>query len=138
MKLMKWNQTLVTGLHDIDHQHQWLLNLANQLYEELGKPQPDRAFIGDTLNGLMDYTVNHFVAEESLFQRIHYPQAGVHKAMHDRFTAQVMKLIHDHEAGQDIGRETLSLLKDWLLHHIKKTDMAYVPYVPRGTRLPLH
>lgn len=135
MKLMKWNQTLVTGLHDVDRQHQWLLNLANQLHEELSKAQPDKAFIGQTLNGLMDYTVNHFVAEESLFERIHYPQAAIHKAMHDRFTAQVMRLIHDHEDGKDIGKETLSFLKDWLLHHIRKTDMAYVPYVPKGMRL---
>lgn len=129
MPLMTWTADLSVGLPDIDREHHWLLDATNLLYDELSKPAPNPTVVGDTLHGLMDYTVNHFVGEESLFQRMNYPQADAHRALHDRFTAQVMGLIHDHEAGQDIGTHTLELLKNWLIQHIMVADKAYAPFI---------
>ncbi|MDP2418716.1 MAG: bacteriohemerythrin [Hydrogenophaga sp.] len=129
MPLMTWSNELSVGLPDIDREHHWLLDATNLLHDELSKPQPSPAVVGDTLHGLMDYTVNHFVGEESLFQQVQYPHADAHRALHDRFTAQVMGLINDHEAGKDIGTNTLELLKNWLIQHIMVADKAYVPFI---------
>lgn len=129
MPLMTWTSDLSVGLPDIDREHHWLLDATNLLHEELSQPEPSHAVVADTLHGLMDYTVNHFVGEESLFQRVNYPHADAHRALHDRFTAQVMGLINDHEAGKDIGTSTLELLKNWLVNHIMVADKAYVPFI---------
>jgi len=129
MPLMTWTADLSVGLPDIDREHHWLLDATNLLHDELSQPTPNPTVVGNTLHGLMDYTVNHFVGEESLFQRLRYPQADAHRALHDRFTAQVMGLINDHEAGKDIGTDTLELLKNWLIQHIMVADKAYAPFI---------
>jgi len=129
MPLMTWTDELAVGLPQIDREHHWLLDATNLLHDELNQPQPRPEVIAQTLNGLMDYTVNHFVGEEHLFQQVRYPHADAHRALHDRFTAQVMALIQDHEAGKDIGTHTLELLKNWLIQHIMVADKAYVPFI---------
>ncbi|MBS3995876.1 MAG: hemerythrin family protein [Hydrogenophaga sp.] len=129
MTFMLWTDQLSVGLPHIDTEHRWLVDATNRLHDELSQPAPDHAVVADTLHGLMDYTVNHFVGEESLFQQLRYPQADAHRALHDRFTAQVMGLIQDHEAGQDIGTATLELLKNWLINHIMVADKAYAPFL---------
>ena len=129
MTFMIWTDELSVGLPHIDHEHHWLVGATNRLHDELSKPAPSHAVVADTLHGLMDYTVNHFVGEESLFERVRYPHADAHRALHDRFTAQVMGLIHDHEEGKDIGIATLDLLKNWLINHIMGADKAYAPFI---------
>lgn len=129
MTIMPWSQDFSVGMAAIDTQHHWLVDAMNQLHTELEQPQPNRAVVGRTLEGLMDYTVNHFVMEEELFGRHGYPQAAAHKALHDHFTRTVMQRLTEFEAGQDIGGEVVSLLKDWLIGHIMGADKAYAPFL---------
>ena len=69
MPFMPWTAELELGLPEIDDQHRQLVALTNALHDELSKATPDRAAIGHILEGLVDYTVNHFVLEEELFAR---------------------------------------------------------------------
>jgi hemerythrin len=129
MTFMPWSPALSVGMATIDQQHHWLVDTLNQLHTELAAHEPDRAVLGQVLEGLMDYTVNHFVAEEVLFQRHAYPEALAHKAQHDQFTRKIMHLLTEFEAGKALGGEVLTLLKDWLVQHIMGTDKAYVPFL---------
>jgi hemerythrin len=129
MTLMPWSAALSVGMTEIDEQHHWLVDTLNQLHDELAAHEPDRAMIGQVLEGLMGYTVNHFVAEEVLFQRYAYPQASAHKAMHDQFTRRVMDMLTEHESGKNLGGEVLELLKEWLVQHIMGADKSYVPHL---------
>lgn len=128
MTFMPWSSELEVGIEQIDEQHRWLVNQTNQLYDSLASDKAGGAEVGAVLEGLMDYTVNHFIVEEELFQRLGYPESAAHKAQHDQFIAQVMDLLQRHEAGEVSGNETLSLLADWLAHHILKVDKAYVSF----------
>ncbi len=129
MIFMPWSRALSLGLPAIDAQHHWLVDTLNALHTELATHEPDRALIGQVLEGLMDYTVNHFVAEEVLFERYRYPHAQAHKALHDQFTRRVMQMLTDHEAGRSQGSEVVSLLKEWLIQHIMGADKAYAPFL---------
>lgn len=129
MTFMPWTDALSVGLHEIDDQHRWLVDATNRLHDALHDHHCDRASLGAIIEGLMDYTMNHFVMEESLFERHHYPDAAAHKAQHNHFTAKVMQLLTDFEAGQDLGPEVLTLLRDWLQGHIMHTDKDYAPYL---------
>lgn len=128
MTFMPWSSELEVGIAQIDEQHRWLVDKTNELYDSLAGSDTDSAEVGEVLEALMDYTVNHFILEEELFQRLGYPESAAHKAQHDKFIAQVMDLLHRHEAGEVSGNDTLSLLADWLAHHILKVDKAYVAF----------
>jgi hemerythrin len=134
MTFMPWSKALSVGMPAIDAQHHWLVDTMNRLHSELASHEPDRVEVAAVLEGLMSYTVNHFVAEEVLFERYHYPQAPAHKALHDQFTKKVMGLITAHEAGKSLGGEVVALLKEWLVQHIMGTDKAYVPFLSAAQR----
>ncbi|GAA3581486.1 MAG: bacteriohemerythrin [Pseudomonadales bacterium] len=127
MTFWPWSEELEVGISDIDQQHRWLVDQTNRLHEAL-ENQAEDSEIGDLLEGLMDYTMNHFIVEEDLFARLGYPETEAHKREHDTFTQKVMTLIDRHEQGDASGAEALALLKDWLTHHILKVDKAYVEH----------
>ncbi|MBP8186575.1 MAG: bacteriohemerythrin [Comamonas sp.] len=129
MSFIPWSSALMLGIPKIDAQHQVLVELINALHDELGKPAPARTTLAEVLEGLVDYTHNHFIEEEVMFQRYGYPQTTAHTAEHSQFTAKAMDWLMRFEDGEDINLEALDFLKDWLLHHILQEDRAYVPFL---------
>lgn len=129
MAFMVWSSELELGLELIDTQHHWLVDTTNALYDELSKGEPEAAMVGQLLEGLVDYTMNHFIAEEDLFQRYGYPESEAHHAEHNTFTAHAYDLLARHEKGEKVGIEVLDFLKSWLINHILKSDRAYAPFL---------
>lgn len=129
MTFMPWSPALSVGRADIDEQHHWLLDTMNQLHDQLTAAVPDRLLVAHALEGLMDYTMNHFVVEEMLFEQYNYPHAAAHRQLHDQFTYKLMALITDFENGNDLGSDALEMFRDWLVNHIMVVDKAYVPYL---------
>ena len=130
MALMPWSDELRLGIGKIDEQHHWLVDRINALHDELARPAPDRKVMGEILESLVDYTMNHFIVEEEMFQRYGYPQYDDHRAEHNGFTGKIVKLLEKFEAGAaDVGADTMTLLKEWLTHHIMVVDKAYTPYL---------
>ena len=129
MSLMPWSSALELGIAKIDEQHRWLVDRINALHDELGKPAPDRKVMGDILESLVEYTMNHFIVEEEIFKRHAYPQTEAHLAEHNNFTGRIILLLDQFQDGTaDVGNEVMPLLKDWLTHHILEIDKAYVPF----------
>lgn len=129
MPFMPWSAELELGLAEIDSQHRWLVDQTNALHDEVSKPEPRREVIGQILEGLVDYTHNHFIIEEVMFQQHGYPETPAHKAEHDRFTATVMGLLTRFEDGEATTLEALDFLKEWLRIHICAVDRSYVPFL---------
>lgn len=129
MTFMPWSESLAVGMPEIDDQHGWLVDAVNRLHAEMTRQSPNRGTLGEILEGLVDYTMNHFIVEEELFKRHAYPQADAHLAEHNKFTAAIMDALTAFENGQDIGHNVLELLKHWLTEHIMKVDRAYVPFL---------
>jgi hemerythrin len=130
MSLMPWSDSMSLGIESIDNQHRWLVGAVNTLHDELsGSEPPRREVVGKILEGLVDYSVNHFILEEELFQRFGYPETIAHKAEHDGFSAKAMELLFRFEDGDTVSLETLEFVKDWLMHHILKVDKAYAPFL---------
>lgn len=129
MALMEWSKELELGIAEIDDQHRWLVTATNELHDELIKGSPSQSLVSELLTGLADYTINHFVTEELLFERFGYPQAAAHHKEHRHFVLAVKEWEQKHSAGLPLGDEILHFLKEWLLYHILKTDRAYVPFL---------
>ncbi|WP_447594311.1 bacteriohemerythrin [Aquipseudomonas campi] len=128
MTFMPWTEELQVGIAEIDEQHRWLVDQTNALHDALqASARPE--LVGELLEGLMDYTMNHFIVEENLFIRSDYPHSEAHLAQHNLFSGQVMSLLSRHDLGEAVGLEALELLKAWLIHHILKVDKAYVEHI---------
>lgn len=56
---------------------------------------------------------------------VHYPYLKPHKAMHDMFVKRLEKLQEKYDQGEDVAAQLHDMLSTWLIHHIKKVDMAY-------------
>lgn len=128
MLFMPWGKHLEVGIAEIDEQHRWLVDTTNSLHALLSTEEAQVAELGTILEQLMDYTMNHFIVEEEIFDRLGYPESDAHKAQHNIFCEKVMDLLTRHDMGETVGIEALNLLKSWLTNHIVKVDKQYVEY----------
>jgi hemerythrin len=122
-----WTSDLNTGIGIIDEQHKSIADYINKM--EVAIKHRDRAVIGQVLDELVDYTLSHFAFEESLQEEAGYKFSKPHKAVHDVLAKRVASYQQRHHAGEDIGDQLHAMLCTWLVHHIKRDDMAYVSEV---------
>jgi hemerythrin len=125
-----WTSDLNTGIDVIDNQHQRIVDYINQMEDAIARQ--DRQAVGRLLDELVDYTLSHFAFEESLQEEAGYKFFKPHKAIHDTFAKRVARYQERHAAGEDVARQIYEMLCTWLVHHIKRDDMAYVAEVKSG------
>jgi len=127
--MFEWNSSYVTGIGSVDAQHQTLFQIASKLHEAMTTGK-GKAVLGSILNRLVQYTAGHFAHEERLMRLHDYPDLAAHKAQHDALTRQVLDFQANFESGQAaITVQLLHFLKNWLVEHIKGSDLKYVPFL---------
>ena len=130
MALMPWNDELALGNATIDAQHRVLVDAINALGEAASSAAPDRTAMVDLLDSLADSTMNHFIVEEDLLKRHAYPQISAHQEDQNSLTSHIMDLLDKFQAGKaEVGKDTLSQLKDRLTHHIRVVDKPCVAFL---------
>lgn len=124
---IEWTNDLNTGIDVIDSQHKRIVDYINNLENAI--KQQDRLSVGRVLDELVDYTMSHFAFEENLQEEARYQLAKPHKAVHDLFVKRIATYQQRHKTGEDVAEQLLGMLGTWLVHHIKRDDMAYVSEV---------
>jgi hemerythrin len=125
MPLIKWDKSLSVNVAEIDKQHQKLIDLINQLHE-LMKTGEGKDAIGPVLSDLINYAATHFRTEETFFDRFNYEFTIQHKIEHKKFVEKVLAFQDKYDKGNTtLTIEVMNFLKDWLIVHIKGTDMKY-------------
>ena len=81
------------------------------------------------MEGLLNYTITHFEFEEGLQEKAGYPFLKAHQRIHEIFMKKVADIRARAAAGEEVAHELLSLLKGWLVSHIKSEDRDYVESV---------
>jgi methyl-accepting chemotaxis protein/hemerythrin len=131
-KALEWDSSFATGISKYDQQHKVLFNMVNDLADAMQQKKSKDA-IGRVLNGLAEYTINHFADEERSFAQSHYPEETQHKALHKKLLDQVTELIGKFNAGEPlIAQDVINFLQDWLINHIKGTDKKYGPHLNKN------
>lgn len=123
---LTWNDTLATGVDEIDRQHKELFGRINVLHDACSKGTGKEKISG-VLNFLGSYVKNHFLLEESFMTRSHYPEYRCHKAQHDDFIRGFIDLKNQfEEQGTALSAQirTNRLLGSWWTNHISKEDIA--------------
>jgi hemerythrin len=125
MPIFTWNEMYSVQVKQCDVQHMKLFDIVNELADAMREGKGSTV-LRKTLGDLLQYTRVHFAQEEELMQRSSYPKIAGHKEQHRKFIADIEKFNRELESS-GIGNSVavLSVLKDWLVDHIQKTDKAY-------------
>ncbi len=135
---LTWTPSFSVGVDHFDRQHQKLVGYINDLYYAM-MGQFKREVIQEILDGLIEYTMTHFIDEEIEMYRTDFPDFPRHKEAHDRFIAVVRDFYIRFRASDDMSRvfcaEIYAALNSWLQDHILDMDKGYTTYLnERGVR----
>lgn len=130
MAHIQWSDDLNTDIGVIDSQHKRIVDYINSLEDVKGSN--DRAVEEQVLNELVDYTLSHFAFEESLMEDAGYGYINGHKRVHQLFVKRVGDFMQRFKLGEDITEELLTVLKAWLINHIKSDDNDYADIVRKN------
>jgi hemerythrin len=127
MAHLVWKTELNTGIHEIDTQHQRIVQYINALGD--ARLTNDQAAVGKILGETIDYTASHFAFEEAMIEDAGYSFVGPHRKVHEIFVRRVVDFRARVERGEDVLAELHDMLSRWLFNHILHEDGAYVPTV---------
>jgi len=121
---INWNKNLETGIQIVDSQHKSLIDKLNEFFDAcMQKKGKDELM--NMIKFLENYTVFHFKTEEDIMQRHKFSGYIVHKAMHEEFIKEFLKIKNRFEvegATLDLVNSTTKFLTNWLIEHISKID----------------
>jgi hemerythrin len=118
-------EELLTGIQEIDEQHQTLLDILERL-QKLVRGGDNWSVVYFALTELTTYTRTHFVVEEALMRLHGYSDLEQHISEHRRFTDRLAHL-EEQAVRQDVSMPIIELLQQWLVGHIGGSDQSYVP-----------
>lgn len=131
-KYVEFNNSLVTGNHEIDEQHEEWINRINKL---LGSCENGTCKVEaiKMLDYMADYTEFHFKAEEKLQEEVEYPAIEEHKKRHDEFRQAVKDLYEMLQEEEGPSNAFVDAVKknvvEWLVHHIQSFDTSVASYI---------
>lgn len=123
---VEWNDTLNTGDFMIDNQHQYLVELINEIADAIEQGQvPEK--LGGILLLLGYFTEWYFEREELCMHRRQCPMAAVNKHAHGIFLQTFTDFQNEYHAqgpSDELARRMYTTLTDWLINHIQKIDTS--------------
>ncbi len=123
MALIEWRDEFNTGIADVDHEHQELVELINQLHDQIhadGSKDQVAAFLGEVFARISA----HFALEETIMRKHRYDEYEAHKAEHEALLDQIRDIMDDYEAGAytDADEALATAVRDWFVNHFKTKD----------------
>ena len=135
MAAMEWNENLSVGISTFDTQHKKLIDLFNAFFTSIQNKE-GKERMGKVINGLKQYTVEHFKSEEDKMVLYKYPAYISHKKDHDDFVKAVVDFENRFKQGKMVLTiELTNFIRDWISDHIMKIDKQYTDFfVQKGLK----
>ncbi len=126
MPLFVWDSSYSVKVERCDHDHKELFSLTNDLYEAM-RVGKGAEVVEHIVKELKEYTKFHFSEEEALMAKAGYPTLASHREEHRLFVESIDQVQKDLKKDGGVGKSVgvATLLNDWLMNHIKKTDQLY-------------
>ena len=122
--LLAWRSEYGLGIPDVDHEHQELFELINELHARLFEPGSETT-VTDFLGELFSKISSHFALEEKLMRDGRYAEFPAHKADHERLLDEIRDLMDDYEDGGYVDLERFAGdLERWFSVHFSTHDAA--------------
>jgi len=129
----EWSDDYLTGIEEIDRQHQGFFEAAHRLYDQILNCEGEYG-VEETMAFLRDYAERHFQTEEAFMREHDYPRLEEHQKFHDAFFENLELLADELRVlgpSQHLADRALEVAQDWLIDHIDDEDMHYATYVRR-------
>jgi hemerythrin len=121
MDHFNWKAEYSVGVPEIDHQHQFFLDLINRLNDDLAEAD-EHEYRASLLNELVNYAKFHFLSEENIIKRLGISELEHHKKSHRKLIQQLNELIMPVQAGVSPAELVLTFIGAWLIEHTIKED----------------
>ncbi|HBF88113.1 MAG TPA: hemerythrin [Bacteroidales bacterium] len=129
MAYINWSDSLSVKIGSIDNQHKKLIDLLNNFYENVNQGSSNEKLTG-LIQGLKNYTNEHFTSEERVMKVNGYPEFDAHKKQHDEFIAKVSEIQTKFLSGKMVlSIEVTNFIKTWISGHIQGTDKRYTNFL---------
>jgi diguanylate cyclase (GGDEF)-like protein/hemerythrin-like metal-binding protein len=126
---LSWRDEWNSGNEVIDHLHQELLDMINQV-TNLSVLDVEEGIIKEKMDLIIEHTVNHFETEEKILQQAGYPYYKNHAGVHAGILKRAKELENAYLAGT-IKLTTFSafLLDEVIVGHVLDMDTKFFSYV---------
>jgi hemerythrin len=122
MVLIEWREEFEVGIPDVDHEHQELIKLINDLYDAISGENANISVM-DFLGEIYSHVSAHFALEEKIMRDRKYDQYTDHKADHERLLDELRDIMDDYEESAYFSDEDFSShIKRWFTEHFKTRD----------------
>ncbi len=123
MALIEWRDEFNTGVAEVDHEHQELIGLINDLHAQL-EGGAERDAIADFLGEVFAKISAHFALEETVMRKHRYDEYEAHKSEHEALLDDIRDIMDDYEAGAyaDADQALATTVRDWFVNHFKTKD----------------
>ncbi len=131
--MITWDDTMRTGLSDLDAQHKMIIKKFNQFSEAMSGSDA-REVAGGILDFLQFYAVWHFEREEKYMEQYKCPAAQANKQAHAEFLDKFGRFYEQWLTSNmdlDLVDETYLELGKWVKNHILGVDVQLLPYVKK-------
>ena len=119
-----WNDSYKLGENKVDSQHRKLFELLSTLVGACAEGTEVEK-VKETLDFLVNYTVQHFIDEEALQLLCGYPDYERHRKLHEDFKVTVGELVRQfNESGSslELSNNLNRIVVRWLINHIQGED----------------
>ena len=122
-----WDPKFSVQVELVDAQHRELFSIMNRIADLYESGLEDLLSV---LRDLVQYSMDHFHAENMIMLKAEYPGVVNHSKEHDQFVEKVRSFLSDYRKQDDrLTHRMLIYIRDWLLSHTQQTDMKYADFL---------
>ena len=125
--LLEWNDSLETGVEEIDSDHRCLISLANRIHA--AAQARNREEVSHLVLEFCNYCDDHFVMEEEFMRDIHYPHRLEHKRDHDQMLADLDKIMGKVRSNLDASAVMGEFIFRWTANHVLIIERQLAEFV---------
>lgn len=134
-----WDNKYRLGHEQVDAQHKHLFELLSELVDQCTEGSSTE-YLQETLDFLVDYTIQHFYDEESLQVQYNFPDYRRHKRLHEDFKLVVGALVQrfaENGMSQELSDDVNKIVVRWLVGHIQQEDKKIGEHIRNVTARPM-
>jgi len=133
--MVSWNESLRTGVAEIDEQHQLLFKRAAVVREAVAAGQGSLE-VRETIDFLLAYSSVHFETEARYMAASAYPKEQLHLDEHVKLTRTLLRAAEAYRAegaSPRMAEELVGFFERWLADHIHDHDRQLAGWLARAT-----
>ena len=128
---LAWSEEFELGFERVDSQHRRLFELVKNLVIACTEGY-DAKVLNETLDFLVEYTVQHFKNEEDVMLLYNYPEYEQHKQIHEDFKVVVGEKVQEFKndgSSEELSNTVNKIIVRWLINHIQREDKKIGDYL---------